>query len=240
MQTQVAVWCILCLLLDGASGGGETDVSTTSSSGSTMQVPLSNLPSSLQHILQHNLHRAAMSGNADGPKIIPATASSPAMICSSVIGQAGEPPGLLCKPIPASNGTTPQDVEAAGKAVKELAADVVHQAKILGAPLRPASLHMEPAVYRWRDSSTFVFVSNKRHYYNVHYADSSALKIKTGQDFVQLGPYHVITRFGLIEEAVSGKIRTWQLVKLFCELICVLWLVSAIYSAFGTFCDLNW
>jgi hypothetical protein len=206
MHRHAVFWAAILLICEGASGGSEkVESAAHSGTGSTMQIPVSKLPYSLQHIIQNNLHRAAIKGDVDGPKIIPATSSSPAMICSSVIGQAGEPPGLLCKPIPASNGTSPQDVEAAGKAVKELAADVAHQAKILGAPLRPASLHMAPAVYMWKDSSTFVFVSNKRHYYNVHYADSSALKIKTGQDIVQLGPYHVITRFGLIEEAVSGE-----------------------------------
>lgn len=86
--------------------------------------------------------------------------------------------------------------------LQALASDVARQAKRL--MLESPPLHRVSDMYRWERSSTFVFVSNKRHYYNVHYADSSALKIKTGQDIVGIGPFRVMSRFGLIEEAVSG------------------------------------
>ena len=85
--------------------------------------------------------------------------------------------------------------------MQDLARDVKKEAQIFEKHL---PLHHVSDMYHWQYSSTFVFVSNRRHYYNVHYADSSALKIKTGQDVVQIGPYRVMSRFGLIEEAVSG------------------------------------
>lgn len=181
------------------------------------------LPAPIRHVLHklaasHTVAPAASSNSSSSatPMLIPATARSPAMVCSQVYGMDGKA-GLLCKPLPSQNVSALGGVDSTSVAVKQLADDVAKQAKILGAEgaggREGPALHMEPAVYSWQKSSSFVFVSNKRHYYNVHYADASALKIKTGQDFIMLGPYKVcvstvekdksILVWGMLEARIS-------------------------------------
>jgi len=127
----------------------------------------------------------------------------PALMCQRVTGIDGKW-GLLCKPLPPSNttGMNQTQVHNAQKIARELA----EQARQLNAPNKAKPvMHREPAVYRWQDSSTFTYIQHKKHFYNVHYADSSALKIETGLDVCGLGPFRFYTRFGLITEAVSGR-----------------------------------
>jgi hypothetical protein len=89
---------------------------------------------------------------------------------------------------------------------QKIARELAEQARQLNAPNKAKLvMHREPAVYRWQDSSTFTYIQHKKHFYNVHYADSSALKIETGLDVCGLGPFRFYTRFGLITEAVSGR-----------------------------------
>ncbi|EKX47630.1 hypothetical protein GUITHDRAFT_137397 [Guillardia theta CCMP2712] len=114
-----------------------------------------------------------------GPQLIRPPGNMPALVCQRVNGVDGKW-GLLCKPLPPTNTSDENstDIRAAQKIADELARQA---------------------------SSTFTYIKNKKHFYNVHYADSSALKIKTGLDVVELGPYRFFSRFGLIEEAVSGR-----------------------------------
>mmetsp|Transcript_36907 Transcript_36907/g.83214 ORF Transcript_36907/g.83214 Transcript_36907/m.83214 type:complete len:595 (-) Transcript_36907:840-2624(-) len=136
-----------------------------------------------------------------GPQLIRPPGNMPALVCQRVNGVDGKW-GLLCKPLPPTNtsGENSTDVQAAQRIADELA----RQAAVLK-PTRARHLHLTPAVYQWQASSTFTYIRNKKHFYNVHYADASALKIKTGLDVVELGPYRFYSRFGLIEEAVSGR-----------------------------------
>jgi len=136
-----------------------------------------------------------------GPQLIRPPGNMPALVCQRVNGVDGKW-GLLCKPLPPTNTSDENstDIRAAQKIADELA----RQAAVLK-PTRARHLHLTPAVYQWQASSTFTYIKNKKHFYNVHYADSSALKIKTGLDVVELGPYRFFSRFGLIEEAVSGR-----------------------------------
>ena len=127
----------------------------------------------------------------------------PALMCQRVTGIDGKW-GLLCKPLPPSNTTGMNETQVA--ASQEIARQLAEQARELNSPAKGAPvLHSEPAVYHWEQSSTFTYIQHKKHFYNVHYADSSALKIETGLDVCALGPFRFYTRFGLITEAVSGR-----------------------------------
>ena len=127
----------------------------------------------------------------------------PALMCQRVTGIDGKW-GLLCKPLPPSNTTGMNETQVA--ASQRIARQLAEQARQLNSPAKGALvMHREPAVYHWEDSSTFTYIQHKKHFYNVHYADSSALKIETGLDVCALGPFRFYTRFGLITEAVSGR-----------------------------------
>ena len=127
----------------------------------------------------------------------------PALLCQRVTGIDGKW-GLLCKPLPPSNTTGMNETQVAD--AQNVARELANQAHMLNSPSRvKPKLHNAPEVYRWQDSSTFTYIQHKKHYYNVHYADSSALKIETGLDVCTLGPFVFYTRFGLITEAVSGR-----------------------------------
>ncbi len=106
---------------------------------------------------------------------------------------------MLCKPVPTIiNGST---LDSTSKALiaAQVAEDVAKQARMLDIHASAPTLHLAPSVYQWQSSSTFKYIPSKKHFYNVKYADNSALVIKTGEDIVHLGPYSVYTRFGLIE-----------------------------------------
>eukprot|EP00292_Cryptomonas_paramecium_P009340 CAMPEP_0113720042 /NCGR_PEP_ID=MMETSP0038_2-20120614/36211_1 /TAXON_ID=2898 /ORGANISM="Cryptomonas paramecium" /LENGTH=247 /DNA_ID=CAMNT_0000648603 /DNA_START=65 /DNA_END=804 /DNA_ORIENTATION=+ /assembly_acc=CAM_ASM_000170 len=143
--------------------------------------------------LAHLLHRR-------GQQIIPASAHYPELVCQRVPDM-----GMLCKPVPVMiNGTK---IQGASKTLTEarIAEEIAKQAGMLIAQAAPPTLHPAPSVYQWQSSSTFHFIESKKHYYNVKYADNSALVIKTGEDVVHIGPFSVFTRFGLIEEAMAGR-----------------------------------
>jgi len=128
----------------------------------------------------------------------------PALMCERVTGVDGKW-GLLCKPLPPSNTTGMNATQVANE--QQIARELAQQAKMLNAPSpqNKAVMHRELAVYHWQESSTFTYIQHKKHFYNVHYADNSALKIETGLDVCGLGPFRFYTRFGLITEAVSGR-----------------------------------
>ena len=127
----------------------------------------------------------------------------PALMCQRVTGIDGKW-GLLCKPLPPSNTTGMNETQVA--ASQKIARQLAQQARRLNSPAKGAPvMHREPAVYHWEASSTFTYIQHKKHFYNVHYADSSALKIETGLDVCSIGPFRFYTRFGLITEAVSGR-----------------------------------
>jgi hypothetical protein len=131
------------------------------------------------------------------------TGHMPALLCERVTGIDGKW-GLLCKPLPASNTTGMNETEIQNS--QRIARELAEQAHMLNAPNKATPvMHRIPAVYHWQDSTSFTYIQHKKHYYNVQYADSSALKIETGLDVCELGPFRFYTRFGLITEAVSGR-----------------------------------
>jgi hypothetical protein len=131
------------------------------------------------------------------------TGHMPALLCERVTGIDGKW-GLLCKPLPASNTTGMNETEIQNS--QRIARELAEQAHMLNAPNKATPvMHRIPAVYHWQDSTSFTYIQHKKHYYNVQYADSSALKIETGLDVCELGPFRFYTRVGLITEAVSGR-----------------------------------
>ena len=128
----------------------------------------------------------------------------PALMCQRVTG-VDRKWGLLCKPLAPGNTTGMNETEVAAQ--EHIARELAQQAKALDVvPSKNVpAMHFARSVYRWQDSRTFSYIQHKKHYYNVHYADSSALKIETGLDVCEIGPFKFYTRFGLITEAVSGR-----------------------------------
>jgi hypothetical protein len=147
--------------------------------------------------LAHLLHR-------HGQQIIPANGNMPELVCQRVPDQHGRM-GMLCKPVPAVVNGTHVDESTTAAIAAQVAEDVAKQARMLAIRASPPTLHLAPSVYQWQFSSTFRYIPSKKHFYNVKYADNSALVIKTGEDVVHIGPYNVYTRFGLIECAPTTR-----------------------------------